>query len=308
MAEFPTPTILGSSSNGRTSRLQRENARSIRVDSMGLSSKGKTPRSLRGDACSSHASSTSRGDARFYFLVGVWGHRPMGGHQAGSLGMRVRFPLVPLHRQRAGREPVSKTSFAGFESLVACTWKVNVGGPRPGWKPERAARLGFRVARFPHCLVFWLIGVGWGCILECMPWADRFKTLDYQRRWLAERRRAWFSGKVCAWCGTTEDLQLDHIDPKTKISHRIFSLGDERRLAELAKCQVLCGGCHKKKTFEFDTRRTEHGASAMYQTYKCRCSLCREWKRLSNKKYRIGGEGESNWIGPCFESKGCLRA
>ena len=93
MAEFPTPTILGSSFNGRISRLQRENARSIRVDSMGLSSKGKTPRSLRGDACSSHASSTSRGDARFYFLVGVWGHRPTGGHQAGSLGMRVRFPL-----------------------------------------------------------------------------------------------------------------------------------------------------------------------------------------------------------------------
>ena len=63
MAEFPTPTISGSSSNGRTSRLQRENARSIRVDSMGPSSKGKTPRSQRGDACSSHASSTSRGDA-----------------------------------------------------------------------------------------------------------------------------------------------------------------------------------------------------------------------------------------------------
>ena len=36
MAEFPTPTILGSSSNGRTSRLQRENARSIRVDSTHL--------------------------------------------------------------------------------------------------------------------------------------------------------------------------------------------------------------------------------------------------------------------------------
>ena len=59
MAEFSTPTNLGSSSNGRTSRLQCENARSIRVDSMGLSSKGKTPRSLRGDACSSHASSTA---------------------------------------------------------------------------------------------------------------------------------------------------------------------------------------------------------------------------------------------------------
>ena len=60
-----------------------------------------------------------------------------------------------------------KPIFAGFESLVACPWKVNVGGPRPGWKPERAARLGFRVARFPHWRMnpIWIgrrLESGWG--------------------------------------------------------------------------------------------------------------------------------------------------
>jgi hypothetical protein len=29
------------------------------------------------------------------FVGMTWGHRPIGGHQTGSLGMRVQFPLVP---------------------------------------------------------------------------------------------------------------------------------------------------------------------------------------------------------------------
>ena len=68
MAEFPTPTNLGPSSNGRTSRLQRENARSIRVDSMGPSSNGRTSRSQREDACSSHVGSTA-GETQVRFLL-----------------------------------------------------------------------------------------------------------------------------------------------------------------------------------------------------------------------------------------------
>ena len=174
MAEFPTPTISGSSSNGRTSRLQRENARSIRVDSNGAVVQREDTAFATRECVFDSRRFHNRGDTRFDILVlqhsiskirpntemrnagGAkvsipWprGHRPTGGHQAGSLGMRVRFPLVPLHGQRAGRGSVSKTNLAEFESLVACSWKANVGGPRPGRKPERAARLGFRVTRFP---------------------------------------------------------------------------------------------------------------------------------------------------------------
>ena len=59
----------------------------------------------------------------------------------------------------------------------------------------------------------------------------------------------WFDiNGPCVLCGSNEELQLDHIDPQTKISHRIFTWSEERRLKELAKCRVLCWRCHKKKT------------------------------------------------------------
>ena len=121
---------------------------------------------------------------------------------------------------------------------------------------------------------------------DAMSYKDKSKQREYQLRWMSERRRSWFKDKVCARCGTTKNLQMDHVNSKTKVSHRIFSWRAERRLVELAKCQVLCCGCHKKKTLQFDIRRTDHGRRWMYSYYKCRCDLCRECKRLSNKKYR----------------------
>lgn len=52
----------------------------------------------------------------------------------------------------------------------------------------------------------------------------------------------------CRKCGGSDRLQLDHINPRTKISHDVWLWGKERREAELAKCQVLCTPCHAKKT------------------------------------------------------------
>jgi uncharacterized protein YnzC (UPF0291/DUF896 family) len=43
-------------------------------------------------------------------------------------------------------------------------------------------------------------------------------------------------------------LQVDHINNKEKISHRIWSWSEKRRNEELAKCQALCLICHKEKT------------------------------------------------------------
>jgi 5-methylcytosine-specific restriction endonuclease McrA len=70
----------------------------------------------------------------------------------------------------------------------------------------------------------------------------------YQRDWKTARRRAWFAGKVCAECGSGSDLQLDHIDPAAKVSHKVWSWSAERRARELDKCQALCRDCHKKRT------------------------------------------------------------
>jgi 5-methylcytosine-specific restriction endonuclease McrA len=81
-----------------------------------------------------------------------------------------------------------------------------------------------------------------------MPYKDPEQRRRYAREWLAARRAAWFEGKVCAECGNAENLELDHIDPKLKVNHKIWSWSAERREAELIKCRPLCCDCHKKKS------------------------------------------------------------
>jgi 5-methylcytosine-specific restriction endonuclease McrA len=76
-----------------------------------------------------------------------------------------------------------------------------------------------------------------------MAWSEQQKR-DYQRAWKQRRRAEFFAGKCCTWCGSVEDLQLHHLDPKAKETHRIWSYSAERRLAEIAKCIVLCWPCH----------------------------------------------------------------
>jgi len=81
-----------------------------------------------------------------------------------------------------------------------------------------------------------------------MPYKDPEKNREYQRKWVAKRKADWYKDKFCVHCGSVERLELDHIDPKQKISHSIWSWTQEKRDADTAKCQVLCHDCHVKKT------------------------------------------------------------
>tara|TARA_B100000287_G_C20230175_1_gene621750 strand:+ start:189 stop:599 length:411 start_codon:yes stop_codon:yes gene_type:complete len=60
-------------------------------------------------------------------------------------------------------------------------------------------------------------------------------------------------GGKCAICETTENLEFDHIDPKTKLFNptRYVTGGKPKDLIieEFKKCQLLCHRCHKNKTF-----------------------------------------------------------
>ena len=57
-------------------------------------------------------------------------------------------------------------------------------------------------------------------------------------------------GGKCARCGTTDKLDIDHIDPETKS----FTFGNNWGAPlsvlneELKKCQLLCRPCHIEKT------------------------------------------------------------
>lgn len=120
-----------------------------------------------------------------------------------------------------------------------------------------------------------------------MPYVDPDRRREYARDWMAKRRAEWFQANgPCFDCGTWEDLELDHIDPALKVSHRIWSWAKERREAELAKCVARCRSCHLKKTIK-ESQGPAHGTAGGYYNRKCRCDLCKKWMRDYKRDYRI---------------------
>ena len=58
-------------------------------------------------------------------------------------------------------------------------------------------------------------------------------------------------GGKCESCGTTENLEVDHIDPNEKtlnIAKVLHGTKWELIKEELTKCQLLCNTCHRKKS------------------------------------------------------------
>lgn len=115
----------------------------------------------------------------------------------------------------------------------------------------------------------------------------------YQKMWIAKRKADWFADKCCVICGSTEDLELDHIDPNTKNLKRIGDIiwhwSEERRNAELAKCQVLCEVCHKEKSAKHRDGMKARGTSKF---------LGVSWDARSNMWHaRIQIKGKGRHIG-----------
>lgn len=84
---------------------------------------------------------------------------------------------------------------------------------------------------------------------EHMPFKDLYEKRHYERERLAALRRIWLAEHgPCAWCGTWKKLEVDHVDRRRKVTHRIWSWSEARRKKELARCQALCSKCHKMKS------------------------------------------------------------
>ncbi len=133
-----------------------------------------------------------------------------------------------------------------------------------------------------------------------MPYKNLEQQRQYQREWMAKRRLDYFFDKACVRCGSGDNLQLDHVDPTLKISHKIWSWSAEKREAELAKCQVLCEHCHLDKTrgdeavFIHLQGNDECGTLAKYKgPFKCRCDLCRKANADYEYQRRGGLSGEA---------------
>jgi 5-methylcytosine-specific restriction endonuclease McrA len=112
-----------------------------------------------------------------------------------------------------------------------------------------------------------------------MPYTDPEQQREYQRRWRANRRTRWINenGGRCQECGSTDRLEIDHVDPSEKEYSPTFAWSRADREQELRKCQILCKSCHAKKTYALTTAR--HGTALAYNRDHCRCEQCKTWNR-----------------------------
>lgn len=118
--------------------------------------------------------------------------------------------------------------------------------------------------------------------IQTMTYKNKEQQREYQRQWMAKRRENWFAENgPCVICSSWEELELDHIDPELKETHKIWSWSKERREEELAKCQPLCVGCHAAKTRSENL--SGHGTGTSYQR-GCRCAECRAYKSAAMKR------------------------
>jgi 5-methylcytosine-specific restriction endonuclease McrA len=121
-----------------------------------------------------------------------------------------------------------------------------------------------------------------------MSYKDHDTQKNYQNNWIKQRRLAWIAlNGPCKNCGSTESLEVDHIDPKLKTMNprSLWSLSDtnEEKITELENCQVLCKPCHKKKTAE--ARLRPHGTIGRYSN-GCRCDLCKCARKIQGRAER----------------------
>ena len=140
----------------------------------------------------------------------------------------------------------------------------------------------------------------WGCYgyrSVGLSEAERAYQREYQLARYHRRRAAAVAqlGGRCVRCGSTDDLDFDHVDPGTKrftIAARLVSVTENVLQAELAKCQLLCRSCHVEKT-RAEQRTRVHGTASMYRRGEdgvsgCRCGPCLEAAAVYHRRYMKG--------------------
>lgn len=92
-------------------------------------------------------------------------------------------------------------------------------------------------------------------------------------------------GGKCVECGTTENLEFDHIDRETKNFNigRLTNVSREKLLKELPLCQLLCKPHHDIKSAKEES--VEHGGGLTGKK-NCRCEYCAPLKNAYARRYK----------------------
>lgn len=110
-----------------------------------------------------------------------------------------------------------------------------------------------------------------------------FQYSEYFRKRYEDRMALAFEilGDKCVNCGSIDNLEFDHIDPKSKIAElsNLTRHSLKKFLDEVAKCQVLCSSCHHDKSTIESGKQLVPGTHGTLSSYRfCRCTECKKAK------------------------------
>lgn len=125
------------------------------------------------------------------------------------------------------------------------------------------------------------------CYTNYMSYTKQQRS-EYSKRSREAAKNAFLMsrGNKCVKCGSSERLEIDHID-RTKREYCVSQHWQRPKILaiELPKCQLLCHTCHLKKT------KTERFLARKHSlgTYRlgCRCDRCKTAKSIARRKYYL---------------------
>lgn len=98
-----------------------------------------------------------------------------------------------------------------------------------------------------------------------MAFSDPEREVAWNRSYMRDRKQRHFrwladyKSRPCADCGWTfppECMDFDHLADKFMSVSKMASYSRDRVLAEVAKCDVVCANCHRTRTKNRNSIRT----------------------------------------------------
>lgn len=120
-----------------------------------------------------------------------------------------------------------------------------------------------------------------------MSYKNAEKQRAFQLNWITARKQKYLQQLCCCFfCGSHDQIEIHHIDPTMKESHKIWSWTDDKIELELRKCVAMCHQCHKRFHLLMKRKAFQHGTLGAYDA-GCRCADCRNAKSIDRQNRKL---------------------